>query len=229
MELLDFTTASREQLEKVWRAIEKEMGDDRFFTMKELDALPGVLDVKEQVLAFSSGLHEGNTWLIVLTDQRVIFLDKGMLYGLRQSSIELERVNNVESSKGLMLGTISIGSNAETYRITNVWKSTVDPFVRKLREATKAKMSNTTLRSPGTEDALGLSEDASSEARDDQYDGLESGDYEVYTPPEESGPLALHALEGLTETQGPVQTNPDSMADANPALRRLAKAGLIPS
>ena len=224
MDLLDFTTADRSQLEKVWRAIADEMGDDRFFTTKELDYLPRILDNQEQVLAFSSGLHKGNTWLIVLTNERVIFLDKGMIYGLRQSSIELERVNNFDSEKGLMFGKISIGSNAEVYEITNVWKKTVDPFTRKLREAVKAKQNRQILRSPGT-GAERAEEEKPQEAVPDEDDELVVGDYDVYIPPEESGPLALHAL-AASEDVPQADAASHAAGGMNPALQRLAKAGL---
>lgn len=224
MELMDFTSADRSQLEKVWKAIAEEMGDDRFFTTKELDYLPRILDTQEQVLAFSSGLHKGNTWLIVLTNERVIFLDKGMFYGLKQSSIELERVNNFDSEKGLMFGRISIGSNAEVYEITNVWKKTVDPFTKKLREAVKAKQNRQIMRSPGT--GQSTAEAAPSEAiQEEENHGLVEGDYEVYTPPQESGPLALHALS--EPAQDPAPETVSRSPEGNPAMQRLAKAGLV--
>ena len=70
----------------------REIGDDQFFTKKELKYLPEILMENEQVLAFSSGLMDGNTWLITLTNERVIFLDKGMLYGLKQTTIDLEKI-----------------------------------------------------------------------------------------------------------------------------------------
>lgn len=150
-DLFDFTQASRDDLAPIWTAIADEIGDDRFFTSRELDSLPAVLAPREQVLAFSSGLHEGNTWLIVLTDQRVLLLDKGMFFGLKQASIELDRVNSIESSTGIMFGKIMIGSNARGYEITNVWKKTVTPFTNRLREAIQAKRDRRQLRSPGTD------------------------------------------------------------------------------
>lgn len=158
MTKFNFTTATRQELSVVWRAIAEEMGDDRFFTTKELDHLPRILDEQEQVLAFSSGLHKGNTWLIVLTDERILFLDKGLIYGLKTSSIELEKVNNFDYQKGIMFGNLSIGSNAEIYEITNVWKKTIEPFTKKLRQAIKAKMDGAELYAPGTESLLDTSE-----------------------------------------------------------------------
>lgn len=217
--MFDFTTASRQQLNHVWKAIEREMGDDRFFTTKELDHLPKVLHPKEQVLAFSSGLHKGNTWLIVLTNERILFLDKGLVYGLQTSSIEISKVNNFDYKKGLMFGSISIGSNAEIYEITNVWKKTVEPFTKKLREAIKAREQGVILRSPGTE-----SEDIQPEEtpKEDPFEGYESGDYEVYTPPsEERGPLAMETLQEPEE--GVADSNANSL---NPAEERMRRAGL---
>lgn len=136
--LFDFTTANENELDAAWKAIAEEIGDDQFFTSRELASLPKLLAPYEQVLAFSSGIHESNTWLIVLTDQRIILLDKGIIYGLRQSTIELNRVNSIESKVGIMFGEISIGSNAKNYRITNVWKKTVNPFTAKVRQAQAA-------------------------------------------------------------------------------------------
>lgn len=155
----DFTTASRADLDIVWRSIGQAIGDDRFFTTKELDYLPQMLDPYEQVLAFSSGFHRGNTWLIALTNERIILLDKGMIYGVKTSIIELDRINNVEYQKGIIFGRIIIGSNAGVYEIDQVWKKTIEPFVRSLRDAIKARRRGILLLSPGTEETPSIDED----------------------------------------------------------------------
>lgn len=153
---LDFKQATRAQLECIWKAVAAETGDDRFFTAKELDALPRELAPYEQVLSFSSGSLNGNTWLIVLTDERVLFLDKGMLFGMKKVSVDLNRIANIESERGLMFGKITIGANGQDYSIEYVWKSTVDPFVEATRHAMRAWAQGQTLISPGTEQALSL-------------------------------------------------------------------------
>ena len=76
----------------------------------------------EQILGFTSGLMDANTWLITLTDKRIIFLDKGMIYGLKQSIVELDKVNAVSGSTGLVFGTITITDGANDRLIKNVWK-----------------------------------------------------------------------------------------------------------
>lgn len=127
----DFKNASKEELKIKYKEIAKEMKDDQFFTKKELNYLPEILYDKEQVLAFSSGLMDGSTWLIVLTDRRIIFLDKGMIYGLKQASIPLDKVNAIAGSTGILFGKLIITDGARERKIENVWKGTVKPFTNK--------------------------------------------------------------------------------------------------
>lgn len=151
--MIDFTTASRSEIKIVYDAIATELGDDRFFTTKELDVLPKILSPFEQVLSFSSGLMDGATWLIVLTDQRVLFVDKGMIFGLKQTSIDLENIVSIDGETGLMFGVIRISSAAGPREIRNVWKRTVNPFVNRVRLASTARRRGEKLVSPGTPDA----------------------------------------------------------------------------
>lgn len=137
----DYKNASREQLKARYDTIAREMGDDQFFTRKELNHLPHVLHDDEEVLAFTSGMMNNNTWLITLTDKRIIFLDKGLIYGLRQTAIDLDKVNAVSGETGIMLGSISIQDGAGSYKIRNVWKKTVMRFTNRVQQAIDARKS----------------------------------------------------------------------------------------
>ena len=77
----DFKNASKEELREKYQEIATRFGNNQFFTKKELAYLPAILREGEQVIAFTSGLMDGNSWLITLTDKRIIFLDKGMFFG----------------------------------------------------------------------------------------------------------------------------------------------------
>lgn len=137
--MFDFKNAGKDELKAEYNRIAREIGDDQFFTKKELNHLPEILMNGEQVLAFTSGLMDGNTWLIVLTDHRVLFLDKGLIYGLKQVSIGLEKINSVSGSTGLMFGEIRIEDGASERIIKNVWKKTVVAFTNKVRDALHAQ------------------------------------------------------------------------------------------
>ncbi len=140
--MFDFKRASKTELTAQYKRIAAISGDDMFFTKKELRHLPEVLMDMEQVLAFSSGLMDGNTWLIVLTDRRVLFLDKGILYGLKQAAIPINKINAVSGKTGLLLGTIEISDGSATRRIKNVPKQTVIPFTNKVQEVIEQHSGN---------------------------------------------------------------------------------------
>jgi hypothetical protein len=131
----DFKNAAPAQLKAEYDRIAKEVGDAQFFTKKELNHLPEVLADGEQVLAFTSGLMDGHTWLITLTDRRIIFLDKGMVWGLKQTAIDLDKINAVTGETGIIFGTIKIEDGAKEREIRNVWKKTVIKFTNKARDA----------------------------------------------------------------------------------------------
>ena len=135
----DFKNASKEQLSSEYDRIAKATGDDRFFTKKELYHLPKVLAAGEQILAFSSGLMEGHTWMIALTDRRIIFLDKGLIYRLQQTSIDLDKVNAIGCETGIIFGTITIEDGASSRSIAKVLKRTVIPFINMVRDAMEAR------------------------------------------------------------------------------------------
>lgn len=135
----DFKNASTSERKAECKRIAAEVGDDLFFTKKELDHLPEILLDGERVISFTSGMMDGNTWLITLTDKRIIFLDKGMLYGLKQAVIDLDKVNAVSGETGLILGSISIQDGATSRTIKNVQKKTVVNFTNKVRDALEAR------------------------------------------------------------------------------------------
>lgn len=138
---LNFKNASAEERKAEFNRIAKEMGDDQFFTKKELHHLPDILADGEALIAFTSGLMDGDTWLITLTDRRIIFLDKGMIFGLKQTAIDLDKINSIGGETGLFLGKITIEDGASQRVIDNVWKKTVVKFTNKAQAAIEARKS----------------------------------------------------------------------------------------
>ncbi len=98
---------------------------DTFFTKKEIKYLPEILRPGETLKAMTSGMLDANTWLITVTDQRVIFLDKGMIWGLKQLEIPLKAITGVILKTGLMFGGINITAASVTHAITMIPKGDV--------------------------------------------------------------------------------------------------------
>jgi hypothetical protein len=103
-------------------------GSETLGTKREIKCLPEILQDNEIILALTSGLMEGNTWLITCTNKRIIFLDKGLIYGLKQIEIPLNKVNSIQHETGLFLGEISILDGSGKTSIRNIPKRTVTHF-----------------------------------------------------------------------------------------------------
>lgn len=136
----DFKNASRAELKAEYARISKEIGDTRIMTKRELMYLPKILSEGEQVLAYTSGLMDANSWIIVLTDRRILFLDVGFFYGVKQVSINLDMINAISGETGFILGSIEITHGAGSWIIEKVWKGAVPVFTTKVRDAIEKRI-----------------------------------------------------------------------------------------
>lgn len=126
-----------------------------FCTYKEIRYLPEILAEDEQILALTSGYMQGSTWLAVCTDRRVIFLDRGMFYGLRQLQMNLDRIQSIDSGYSLIFGSIRVWDGATAMTISLVLKSSIAHFVNTVQHAMdtyKRKMVHDIVKSAQTID-----------------------------------------------------------------------------
>lgn len=121
-------------IETILEQFEKAGVSDTFGTKKEVKYLPKILFDDEVVQYATSGFVNNNTVLAVLTQKRLLFVDKGLLYGVRTTEIPLDMVNGVSYSKGLFLGEISVMNGAVAVVIKNVAKNTVDIMSNAIKE-----------------------------------------------------------------------------------------------
>lgn len=102
-----------------------------WFTKKEIRHLPSVLNGGETIRAVTSGVYQGNTWLVTVTDQRILFLDKGMFYGVTQVELPLRQISSISYKTGLMYGELHLATNSGGRSV-----------VKKLRKVEVAKLSS---------------------------------------------------------------------------------------
>ena len=138
------TADEREQYRKNIKRIQNQLVAAHIMTVsgtgKEIKYLAKVIDFDnhERVLAALSGLVNGNTVLIVCTTMRVLFIDRGLIYGVRTSEIPLDKVNDITYSQGLIYGKISVTNGANTTQINWVDKRATEHFVKAVRHARDA-------------------------------------------------------------------------------------------
>lgn len=147
--MFDYKKATQQQLKDEYKRLSDVVSSTSFGTKKEFFHLPNILNDNEQPLAIASGAMDGNTWLITLTNQRVIFLDKGMLFGVKQVDISLKDVVGVGGKTGMILGSITISTSGQNYTIKDVAKQCVIPFTN-LVNATRNNLNNPATKAPST-------------------------------------------------------------------------------
>lgn len=145
--MINWKTATADERKAECKRLAAEIGDDQFFTKKELNHLPEVLGDNEQVLSFVSGLYNNSTWLVALTDSRLLFLNKGMVFGLKQTTLDLSKVYSVTAKTGIVFGKITVDAGSE-HVIDNVLKKTVIPFTNKVQAQISALKQGTVAPKP---------------------------------------------------------------------------------
>lgn len=122
-----------------WRGICEINGInfDSFGTNKEFAALSSYLEPGEVVFALSSGMMKQtatsnafdfgvNTWLVVLTSERFLFLDAALLTSsIDTQSVRLNKVQAISASQGFALGKISIDLGSRSITVDNCTKESV--------------------------------------------------------------------------------------------------------
>ncbi len=109
-----------------------------FWTKKEIRALPKILNNNEVIKGITSGMMNKATWLAVCTNQRLIFVNRGMFYGLRQVQVPLDRIQSIDHEFTIAFGSIRVWDGASAFTIRMVLKSSIIPFVNAAQQAMQA-------------------------------------------------------------------------------------------
>ena len=121
-----------------------------FWTQKEIRSLPDILDKDERILALTSGFMNSATWLAICTNKRVLFLNRGMIFGLRQLQIPLDRVQAIDHEYTVFFGSIRVWDGASYFTIGMVAKHSIAPFVKVTQDAMHAFRNQNTAKASGT-------------------------------------------------------------------------------
>lgn len=126
----------RSQRDEAYRRVSKGMlGLTGMPVPGELARMHEVLGPHEDLITYTTGQLDGNTWLVALTDRRILMLDNRLFTGMEQHFIELSHVNSITTNRGIVFGEIAIQDGATTRTITNVPKKAVNRFVNSARDA----------------------------------------------------------------------------------------------
>lgn len=138
------------------RSVLAERGfTDYAFVKREFKYLTQVLNQDEHPLAAVSGLMDGNSILCLLTNRQLWFVDHGLVYGIKSSTIPLMKVNAISYQRHLVFADIEITNGADVTMIRNVGRKSAQKFVKvvndylmKFREQRETTVSPTTSSQP---------------------------------------------------------------------------------
>lgn len=122
------------KLKKIVKELEEAGVYGLFGTNKEILSLPNLVDDDEKIIYATSGFVDSGTVLVVLTNNRLMFIDKGMLYGTNYREIPFSKINGVSYSTKLLLATIRVDNGVNTTIIKNVPNETAPIFVKKIKD-----------------------------------------------------------------------------------------------
>src|SRR4051794_28197557 len=90
----------------------RALGDfHQWFGKKEVKHLPALMNEGETLRALTSGVYEGNTWLVAVTTHRLLFLDK-RLFGLKHLELPFDQIIAVVHRTGMLSGKLLMATTA---------------------------------------------------------------------------------------------------------------------
>lgn len=107
----------------------------RYQTRKDLKDLTNVLNSGETALYATPGHVKDGIALIVVTDRRLLFSRKGMVFGRSMTDFPLNTINAVSYKMKIRNADVSFTNGAETIVISDIKKSDAPELVTIIKEA----------------------------------------------------------------------------------------------
>ncbi|MFS0780129.1 PH domain-containing protein [Bacillus sp. 1P06AnD] len=122
----------REQLVEVEKKYQVNL--DMYRNKLAFKDLPDVLFADEVIQFITAGYYNGNNYMLVCTNKRILAMDKGMLYKLRLEEIPLNRIKSVSYRKKLLFAEMEIITTYATITIDQMYKDQVAHFAAAIEE-----------------------------------------------------------------------------------------------
>jgi hypothetical protein len=126
-----------------------------FLARKEINELPKILADNEFIDHIVQGTYNGGQGILVSTNRRLIFIDKGFLYGLKVEDFPLDKISSIQYETGLLLGNIKIHTSGNFAKIENIEKVSARIFSEFVRnKLSQPKESTSQILQPNILDQL---------------------------------------------------------------------------
>lgn len=103
------------------------------FGRKELDELPQILAPTEKIDNIIQGTYNNGQGILVSTNRRLLFVDKGLIYGLKVEDFPLDKISSIQYETGLLLAKVKVHTSGNIATIDNVHKESARKFAEFVR------------------------------------------------------------------------------------------------
>lgn len=100
---------------------------------KEIAELPNILWDDEDVLDVVQGLYDNGNGLLVATAKRLVFVNKGLIFGLKVEDFPLDKISSIQYETGLLFGSITIFTSGNKAVVKQVSKDAARRFAESAR------------------------------------------------------------------------------------------------
>lgn len=107
---------------------------NKWISSPECGHLHEVIEPDEEIKAMSGGYFEGQSWLIAITNRRLLFLKKSFKDGLMQSQLRFQEIKEVSHFSGFRYGQLDFKTISGEKKIDMIDKKDVDLISRLITE-----------------------------------------------------------------------------------------------
>lgn len=113
----------------------REIGQSSVWsTKKEIEYLPEIMRQGEKILFLTSGYVDdgttlGSTCLITATSMRLIFVGKGIIFGVKQVELPYDQISSISHKMGVLHGSIMFGTSSGKMKVQNIAKQDLHKMV----------------------------------------------------------------------------------------------------
>ncbi len=126
-------------LEQIRLQIKSIDGLSTLLGKREIKELPNILWENENVENLIQGTYNNGNGILVATNTRLIFIDKGLVFGLKVEDFPYDKISSIQYSTGLLLGKLTIFASGNKAVIDNVDKQRVRIFGDVVRNKISSK------------------------------------------------------------------------------------------
>ena len=115
-------------LKQIKAQIKSIDGLSKFLGKREINELPDILWENESVENLIQGMYNNGNGILVATNKRLVFIDKGLVFGLKVEDFPYDKISSIQYSTGLLLGKLTIFTSGNKAVIDYVDKQRVRIF-----------------------------------------------------------------------------------------------------